>query len=290
MGLYIAISFILSSFLITKFTTSNKSILNFNKIVFSMVLATNSLFYFFSESINLSQAAFSSILALFYIASITVNINIKKALESLGFALVILTAYLSGFNDTYILSLAGLIVILYIAFNQNINNIAYVSVCIFPAGILSIYLNQSNIFYIVSLMTVLGSIRYFVENKTNKSSSFFNNTIILLISTFIIQQDAVMIPQTLIALEFAFIFLTVSCLIQLISKNSNTIASRVSHKNKMKAPVYIKILFFNIYSISSLYAFKLGHISMTTSIIIIILPLILGYAKLWYSENENKFN
>lgn len=289
MGLAIAICFFLTSFCIVRFTKNDYSINQYNKILAINTTALSAVVVALSDTNNLASYAFPVLSIMFYFASVSSRANITKLLESAGFIALIIIAYLSGFNNYYLAYLAILIAFFYTALKQS-NDIAYIAAFAFPTGILTVYLADMNALYILIMITLLASIRYYIEAKVTTVSSYLSNLFVLAFATFLIQQPADQLQISIHALEMSGAFVLSACVIQLISKNKESIISRMLMVNEYVLPTYLKVFFFNIYSIFVFYGFKINGYGYIAASLAILVPLIVGYAKLWYTENEHKFN
>lgn len=288
MGLAIAICFFLTSFCVVKFTNNDYSIAQYNKILAINTTALSAVVIALSENLNLASLAFPVLAILFYVASATNKANISKLLEGTGFIALIIIAYLSGFDNYYLAYLAILIAFFYTAFKQS-NNVSYIAAFVFPAGVLTVYLSNDNALYILIMITLLASIRYYIERKVSTSSTYLSNLFVLSFAIFLIQQPVDQLAISVHALEMSGAFVLASCFIQLISNNNQSIIDRMLHISDYVFPTYLKILIFNIYSIGVFYLFSIQEISYMVASLLILVPLIIGYARLWYKENEYNF-
>jgi hypothetical protein len=288
MGLAIAICFFLTSFCVVKFTNNDYSIAQYNKILAINTTALSAVVIALSENLNLASFAFPVLAILFYIASAINKANISKLLEGTGFIALIIIAYLSGFDNYYLAYLAILIAFFYTAFKQS-NNISYIAAFVFPAGVLTVYLSNDNALYILVMITLLASIRYYIERKVSTTSSYLSNLFVLAFAIFLIQQPLDQLAISVHALEMSGAFVLASCFIQLISNNKQSIIDRMLYISDYVFPTYLKILMFNIYAIGVFYLFSIQEISYMVASLVILVPLIIGYARLWYKENEYNF-
>ena len=289
MGLAIAICFFLTSFCIVKFTKQDYSIAQYNKVLAIIVTSISAIVIELSETITLSHLAFPVLSIIFYIASTLQKANVAKVLEAACFIAIIIVAYLAGFNNYYLMYLAILVAFFYTAFKQT-KDIAYLAAFAFPAGVLNIYLSNDNAFYILIMITLLSSIRYYIEYKTSTVSPYLANMIILAFAVFLIQQPVDQLSISVHALEMAGAFVLGACFVQLVSKNNTSVMDRMLAVNEYTFPTYLKIFVFNIYTIGVFYGFYINAYSYTVASLAILVPLVVGYAKLWYKENEHKFN
>lgn len=288
MGLLIAISFIISSFLIAFVAKKNKSEQTLNRFLLIAVGLGACISALFYGQVTLMHASFVFALASFYFAGLSSNKYATFIFESIAIAIPTAFAVISNVDIVYLIVVLLFLNLVYLLAKKHSNNIAYLCITFAPAALAGLYLNQDNPFYIITLMTFLGSIRFFIETKHKNITQMFSNTYILILFYLFISFNSADILVNSAVIFAGFAFAISAMIFTVITRHKHSIYKRMILTNSLEILPTLKVLGFNIFALVLAFIFKASFINLITLIIILTIALSIGYLKLWYIENEHK--
>jgi hypothetical protein len=290
MGIFIAIPFILSSFFVGLVAKKSPKPESLNRYLFVSLSLAVCVISLVTSSFTLMQASFIFALAAFYFATMFENKYVKYLLDSLAILIATAYAYIAGVDVTYLIIVLALLNFVHIFAKQNLASISVVSIQFAPIALVGLYLAQENALFALTMMTFLGSIRFFIEAKTKQTIMMFVNSYILILFFLLIGFDSAsyFANSTIVFASFAFAISSV--IITALIRNKRTIVERMLLVNELSLTVLFKVLAMNIIAIVLAYLFKLDIINFITFAIILLVLLASAYFKLWFGENENNFN
>jgi len=288
MSLLIALPFLLSSFLIGILFKKDHTKKRYNRFIYLALLIACFAGSILTQTISIEQSSFIGALSLFYASSLFEHKYLKKTLEVLGFAIAFAGSYLTGISLEYLAITALLTIVIYMTSNQYKSDLVFLALQLIPVGIVGLYLANTNAIYALTLMTFLGSIRYFIEAKSNTTNPFFINAFLLILINLMVSLSGLEFINNIIIIIAGFSFIIFSRVVQTLTRNKQTILQRIYNFNMLKIVPVLKLFIFNLYAIAIAFVYKLGFINIIVTLCLILVVLLALLFKLWYDENEHK--
>lgn len=289
MGLFIAIPFVLVSFIMGFWAKKNPSEKNFCRfILLSLTIAclTESIF---TQQVSIIQSSFIGALSFAYIANLIKNKYLAKLIELSALAILLLAGFIQGVEIIHLAASALLIILSYYVLNSYKNNVVVALMQIIPIGLSGLYLKQDFMPFIITFMTLFAIVRYFIENKQFKMPKFFIQSYLAILLMLINSFQTTEFTINFIILLAGSAFMLLSYAVQELVKHQHSVIDRLIYQAKLEFVLYIKLFVFNISAIVIGFLVKQDYISIYFIPAYIVLILGFGYAKLWYQENETKF-
>ncbi|MCP4356055.1 MAG: hypothetical protein GY793_10620 [Proteobacteria bacterium] len=283
--LHIVVPFFFYSFT-TKFVSDKfKEKCNYNVVLYLSLLLSACVSYFASKGLVFEHVFFACCLTLFFLQSLTKNKYIKFCLEASVLIIITGVLYYLSIDCIQTLLIMIMLIIIFLPLGKS-KDVPYTLSQIIPVGLLGMYLTDSNILYVISFMTLLGTIRFFIEQPKIKDTRFLTQSFMLILLILIISFNKVEFNGNLSLIIASFSFVAIDLTNRLVLRKNNPLIQRMHLTQLLTVVNLFKAILFNIIAVIIFALAKYGLISYYISLAAVIIIAIISSLKLWYSEHE----
>lgn len=284
--LYIIIPFFFYSFF-TKLITDNYSKkFNYDKLL-SICLALSCVICYFVDCFStLILTTFATGLIISYLQNSTEKKWLEYSFEVIFWIIVVYFLFLLEFSPEKITISITFLSFIYFMLGKYKNDIPFSVSQILPLGFAGLYLHGESPVFPILFMTLFGTIRFFIEKKTEKESKLISQSFTLILLTLIATFDNINFKNNIFILFAGSTFLIMDYISIYVLKNKNNLIKRLDNLSLMRASAIIKSALFNIIAISIIALSVNDYLSIYIALGLIISLALSLYIKIWYNENE----